>query len=167
MSLPHLSAARGLRIFAQSAGSALAIGAMAALARLIDTPLLLVPFATSIVLVMGLPESEPAQPRALIGGHIVASMVGLSVLALAGPGLVPAAVAVGLATAAMHLTRTFHPPAGIDPLVIVTANVPLTFLLTPVAAGALLLATFAFVWHRLWRSGTWPRHSPSDRSDAE
>jgi CBS-domain-containing membrane protein len=147
---------RGQRIAAQSAGSAIAIGAMAALARVSDTPLLLVPFATSIVLVMGMPESDPAQPRALIGGHLVASIVGLAVLALAGPGLIPAAIAVGLATAAMHLTRTFHPPAGIDPLVIITANVPLSFLLTPVASGALLLALFAFVWHRLWRSGAWP-----------
>ena len=31
-------------------------------------------------------------------------------------------MAVGLAMVAMHLTGTFHPPAGIDPLVVVVNN---------------------------------------------
>jgi hypothetical protein len=73
-------------------------------------PLVAIPFATSIVLVMGSPEVEAAQPRA------------------------------GLAIAGMHLTRTFHPPAGIDPLLVVVNNMPWSFLLIPVAAGAALLA---------------------------
>ena len=56
-----------------------------------------------------------------------------------------AAVAVGLAMVAMHLTRTFHPPAGIDPLVVVRQrHVTGSFLLAPVAVGALLLGAFAF-----------------------
>jgi hypothetical protein len=33
-------------------------------------PLVIIPFATSIVLVIGSHEAEPAQPRALIGGHV-------------------------------------------------------------------------------------------------
>jgi hypothetical protein len=32
-----------------------------------DYPLAVIPFATSIVLVIGSPDAEPAQPRALIG----------------------------------------------------------------------------------------------------
>src|ERR1700682_477415 len=35
-----------------------------------------IPFATSIVLVIGSAEAEPAQPRALIGGHVVATLAG-------------------------------------------------------------------------------------------
>jgi CBS-domain-containing membrane protein len=61
----------------------------------------------------------------------------------------------------MHLTGTFHPPAGIDPLVVVVNNMPWSFLLVPVAAGALLLALFAFAWHNIVARGpnkadTWP-----------
>ena len=44
-------------------------------------PLLFVPFTISIVLVMGSPEIEAAQPRALIGGHLVATAVGAGLLA--------------------------------------------------------------------------------------
>ena len=47
----------------------------------------------------------------------------------------------------MHLTRSFHPPAGIDPLVVVLNNMSWSFLLVPVAVGACLLAALAFVWH--------------------
>jgi CBS-domain-containing membrane protein len=47
----------------------------------------------------------------------------------------------------MHLTRTFHPPAGIDPLIVVLNNLSWPFLLMPVAVGACALALFAFLWH--------------------
>ena len=121
-------------------------------------PLAVIPFATSIVLVIGSPEAEPAQPRALIGGHLVATLVGIAVLWLTGPQAWAAALAVGLAILAMYLTDTFHPPAGINPLLVVSNNLPWSFLLAPVLAGALLLAAFAFVWHRRISRRPWPRH---------
>ena len=58
---------------------------------------------------------------------------------------------------AMHWTRTFHPPAGIDPLIVVANDMPLSFLLAPVAVGACSLAAFAFIWHNLVRRGSWPQ----------
>ena len=100
-------------------GAAIAIAVMELLADRSAIPLLFVPFATSIVLVMGSPQTAAAQPRALIGGHLVSTMIGLLVVKVAGPGITAAALAVGLAILAMHLTRSFHPPAGIDPLVVV------------------------------------------------
>jgi hypothetical protein len=48
-------------------GVAFAIGGMEWSSVTSDYPLVLIPFATSIVLVVGSPEAEPAQPRALIG----------------------------------------------------------------------------------------------------
>jgi CBS-domain-containing membrane protein len=106
-----------------------------------------VPFATSIVMVMGSPRAEPAQPRALIGGQLISALVGLLAVKLLGPAPWAAALALGLAMIAMHFTDTFHPPAGIDPLVIVVHDLSWGFLIVPVGAGALLLTLFAFVWH--------------------
>ena len=57
-------------------------------------------------------------------------------LKLTGPQAWAAAVAVGLAILAMYVTGTFHPPAGINPLLVVSGNLPWTFLLAPVLAGA-------------------------------
>jgi CBS-domain-containing membrane protein len=116
-----------------------------------------IPFATSIVLVMGSPDLDAAQPRALIGGHLISTLIGLLVLSAAGTNPFAAAVAVGLSMLAMHLTRTFHPPAGIDPLLVVVNAMPWSFLVVPVAAGALALAAFAFAWHRFVGRRSWPQ----------
>ena len=135
-------------------GAAIAIGGMEWFSVVSNHPL--VPFATSIVLVIGSPDAEPAQPRALIGGHVVSALVGLAMLQLTGPHAWAAAAAVGLAVLAMVLTGTFHPPAGINPLLIVSNNLPWSFLLVPVLAGAVLLTAFAWDWHRWVRRQSWP-----------
>jgi CBS-domain-containing membrane protein len=113
--------------------------------------------ATSIVLVVGSPEAEPAQPHALIGGHLVATLVGLVVLRVTGPHAWAAAGAVGLSILAMYVTGTFHPPAGIGPLLAVSNNLPWSFLWAPVLASAVLLTAFAYVWHRWIRCRPWPQ----------
>lgn len=153
--------ARLIAIVAGAAGGGLAIAIMESFSVRTEFPLMAIPFATSIVLVMGSPEAEPAQPRALVGGHLISTLVGLVVLQLLGPGHWTAALAVGLAIVAMHLTRTFHPPAGIDPLVVVVNDMTWSFLLAPVALGALMLAGFAFAWHNVIArsaagNGSWP-----------
>jgi CBS-domain-containing membrane protein len=83
-------------------------------------------------------------------------VIGLLVVKVTGPGVAAAAVAVGLAIVAMHLTRSFHPPAGIDPLVVVLNGMSWGFLLVPVAAGACLLAAVAFVWHNFFVAAPGP-----------
>jgi CBS-domain-containing membrane protein len=153
--------AQFLAILAGAAGGAIAIASMEALSVRTAFPLMAIPFATSIVMVLGTPKAEPAQPRALIGGHLIATLVGLVVVKLTGPGPWAAALAVGVAMVAMHLTGTFHPPAGIDPLVVVVNNMSWGFLVAPVGIGALLLALFAFAWHNIVARGanrgdTWP-----------
>src|SRR6478672_11865159 len=55
----------------RAAGAGLAIALMEALAQFAGEPVLRVPFVTSIVLTLALPESEPAQPYALIAGHLL------------------------------------------------------------------------------------------------
>jgi CBS-domain-containing membrane protein len=152
---------RLLAVLAGAIGGAVAIGTMEAFSMSTKYPLMAIPFATSIVTVLGSPGAEPAQPRALIGGHLLSTLVGLLMVKICGPAAWVAALAVGLAMVTMHLTRTFHPPAGIDPLVVVVNNMSWGFMLAPVAIGALLLAVFAFVWHNLVARGpnkgdVWP-----------
>ena len=147
-------------VLAGAAGGAIAIGSMEAFSIGRAFPLSAIPFATSIVTELGSPKAEVAQPRALIGGHLVSTLVGLLVVTLCGPSPWAAAAAVGLAMVAMHVSGTFHPPAGIGPLVVVVNNMSWSFLIVPVGIGALLLATFVFAWHNLVTRGadgdTWP-----------
>jgi CBS-domain-containing membrane protein len=147
-----------LRYLAGALGGAVAIAVMEHLSAMWAYPLAVIPFATSIVLVMGMPDAKPAQPRALVGGHLVSALVGLLVVKITGPHGWAAALAVGLAMLAMHETDTFHPPAGINPLLIVLNDLSWRFLVVPVAAGAVMLALFAFAWHRLSHPSPWPHH---------
>jgi len=145
--------AKFIAVLAGAAGGAIAIGAMEFFSARAAYPLMAIPFATSIVMVMGSPQAEPAQLRALIGGHLISTLVGLLAVKFLGPAPWVAALAVGVAMIAMHLTGTFHPPAGIDPLVIVVNDLSWGFLIAPVGAGALLLALFAFAWHNVVARG--------------
>jgi CBS-domain-containing membrane protein len=142
-------------------GGGIGLYAMQLLAEMGHFPIALVPFATSVVNVISLPDAPPAQPRALIGGHLISTVVGLSVLSLFGSGAFAAALAVGLAIVAMHFTRTMHPPAGINPLIIVTSSLPWSFLVMPVLVGVLLLTALAYIWHGIENrfvdhEGRWP-----------
>ncbi|MEW6255518.1 MAG: HPP family protein [Pseudomonadota bacterium] len=138
-------------------GAALAVGGLEAAAALGETPVSLIPFVTSIAVVMGMPEADPAQPRALVGGHLVASLVGFAMLSLFGSSSVCAALAVGMSLVAMRLTGTMHPPAGIDPLLIVAEGPSPLFILVPVATGSAILCVFALLWHRLMSDAPWPK----------
>jgi len=152
---------RLLSVLSGAVGGFVAVAVMEAFSIRGEFPLWAIPFATSIVTVLGMPEAKPAQPRALVGGHLISTIVGLIAVKLCGPDPWAAAVAVGLSVIAMHLSDTFHPPAGIDPLVVVLNNMSWGFLFVPVGIGALLLVVFAFVWHKLVARGTnssdkWP-----------
>ena len=142
-------------------GGAIGIYAMMFLAEMGHLPIALVPFATSVVNVIALPDALPGQPRALIGGHLISTITGLLVLTAFGSSTLAAALAVGLAIIAMHLTRTMHPPAGINPLIIVTASLPWSFLFVPVLAGVIVLTALAYLWlsrgnNLVGHEGEWP-----------
>lgn len=74
----------------------------------------------SAVLVFGAVRSPLAQPRNVIGGHILSALVGVCMAQIFGviPWLA-GALAVATAIALMHLTKTLHPPGGATALIAV------------------------------------------------
>jgi CBS-domain-containing membrane protein len=117
-------------------GGVAAIALIGLLTRLTGMPLLIAPFGASSVLLFAAPESAFAQPRNLVLGHLLSSAIGLAVFWVAGNGVWSMALATGLAIATMQLTRSLHPPAGADPLVIMLGGgASASFLLFPVLAG--------------------------------
>jgi CBS-domain-containing membrane protein len=141
---------------AGAAGGAVAIGIMCLLSIQTEFPLEYIPFATSIVLVTGSPEVAPARPRALVGGHVLSAVIGEIALMLGGSQPLIAALAVGVAILLMLATDSFHPPAGINPLIIVTHGMSWSFVLVPVAAGALILLAYTWLWTNWVRRTAWP-----------
>ena len=78
-------------------GGTLAIGIIAWLAQSLETALVLGSFGASCVLIFGFPDSPFSQPRNVIGGHFISSLIGLICITLLGPHWWSVAIAAGLA----------------------------------------------------------------------
>lgn len=118
---------------------------------------LMAPFGATMVILFGLPESPLAQPRNIIVGHLLTTVIGLSVAALVGVTPWSMGLAVGLAVGLMLLSNTTHPPAGANPLVVMLAGEHWDFLFMPVATGAVLIVAFGAVYHRLISGQHYPK----------
>jgi CBS-domain-containing membrane protein len=140
-------------------GGGLAIGIVAALTKSSHVPLLIAPLGASCFLLFAVPDGPFSQPRNVIFGHLFSSLVGLIFLKFIGVGPIEMGIAVGLAIALMLLTRTSHPPAGADPLVVMIAgNLSWTFLAAPVLASTVILVLIALVVNNVGKERSWPRY---------
>jgi CBS-domain-containing membrane protein len=127
-----------------------------------DLSLMIGSFGASAVLIYGAPRSPLAQPRNLVGGHVVSAFIGVACWQLFHdtPALAQA-LAVATAIALMHMTRTLHPPGGATAL-IATLGAPeierlgFWFILMPALLGPMLLLLVALLVNNLPRT----RRSP-------
>lgn len=92
-------------------GGAITIFILGLLTRFTYTPLLIASFGASCVLAFGLWNSPLSQPRNIIGGHFISTLIGLIIYHLFGNEPWSLALGVGLAIGLMMLTKTTHPPA--------------------------------------------------------
>jgi CBS-domain-containing membrane protein len=143
------------------AGGFVAILALASARAELSANLLIAPFEASCVLVFVIPQSPLAQPRNVIGGHLISTAAGLSVLGLLGQTPLAFALGVGLAIAAMLLTGTVHPPAGADPIVVILASASWPFLFVPVLVGTVCIVLLGAGFHRWVTGKSYPLTAPS------
>jgi CBS-domain-containing membrane protein len=139
-------------------GGCLGIGAVAYLSLSVNTPLLMAPFGATCVLAFGVSDSPLAQPRNIVGGHLLSTLIGLICLQIFGQSWWAMAIAVASAIAGMQLTRTVHPPAGADPLVVILIGASWNFLLTPVLLGSIILVICALIFNNLIKERTYPKY---------
>ncbi|MEL1265851.1 HPP family protein [Pseudoxanthomonas putridarboris] len=109
-------------------------------------------FGASCVLLFGFPDGPFSKPRNVIGGHVLASAVGLVFLHALGPGWLPMAAAAACATMLMMATGTVHPPAGSNPVIVFLAQPGWDFIVLPTLAGACALMLLGRLYWRLARS---------------
>lgn len=136
----------------------LGILAIFGITDLVGHPLLIGSFGASAVLLFGVTDSPLAQPRNLIGGHLVSAGVAVLVVALFGSNQLAMAIGVGLAVFAMNLTHTNHPPGGATALIGVQGGAGPGFILVPVLAGALILLVMALFTNNLVYHRKYPKH---------
>lgn len=136
----------------------LGILAICEVTTLVGHPLLIGSFGASAVLLFGATDSPLAQPRNLVGGHLVSATVAVLVVALFGSSPLTMAIGVGLAIFVMNMTHTTHPPGGATALIGVQGAVGPSFILMPVLAGALILLATAIFTNNVVYHRSYPKH---------
>lgn len=127
-----------------------------------DLVFLIGSFGASCVLVYGVIQSPLAQPRNLVGGHLVSAIIGVTIQKLL-PDLiwVAAPLAVSLSIVFMQITKTLHPPGGATALIAVTGsaeikNLGYFYVISPVLSGALILLVIALIFNNLTSKRSYP-----------
>lgn len=137
-----------------------------------DNLFLIGSFGASSVLIYGVINSPLAQPRNLIGGHVICAFIGVTVYKLIPDQLwLSSALAVSLSIVAMQITKTLHPPGGATALIANIGSPKIHalgyfYVLNPVLAGAIILLCVAIIfnnstshrqypnnknWYKVWR----------------
>jgi len=129
-----------------------------------DAVLLIGSLGASAVLLFGAPRSPLAQPRNVIGGHMLSALVGVSMrLVLPDPAWACAALTVATAIAVMHVSGTLHPPGGATALIAAAGGAKISamgylFVLIPAGAGAAILVAVALVVNNLAKARKYPEY---------
>ncbi len=119
-------------------------------------------FGASAVLIYGAVRSPLAQPRNLVGGHVISAVIGVIAYKLFYPfPWFASAVAVATAIAIMHATKTLHPPGGATALIAVIGSEKIHdlgffYVLIPVGVGVLIMLVVALFVNNLANSRKYP-----------
>lgn len=119
-------------------------------------------FGASAVLLYGAIKSPLAQPRNLIGGHLLSAVIGVFCYqSFASQLWLAAALAVATAIAVMLVTRTLHPPGGATALIAVIGSdqvhaLGYLYVLLPVGLGAVIMLVVALLVNNLSSKRRYP-----------
>ncbi|MES2732379.1 MAG: HPP family protein [Bacteroidota bacterium] len=127
-----------------------------------DSVFLIGSFGASAVLIFGATNSPLAQPRNLIGGHLLCAIIGVVVHKILPNELwVASALAVSFSIVIMQITKTMHPPGGATALIANIGsekikNLGFNYVLSPVLSGVAILFVVALVVNNIPKNRNYP-----------
>ncbi|RLB84652.1 MAG: HPP family protein [Deltaproteobacteria bacterium] len=127
-----------------------------------DLVMIIGSFGASAVLIYAAIRSPLAQPRNLLGGHVISAIIGVTAYNLLDNFMwLAAAVAVATAIAAMHATKTLHPPGGATALIAVIGsqkihNLGYLYAIIPAGSGAVIMLIIALLINNIPKSRKYP-----------
>lgn len=130
-------------------GAAIGIGLALFFAGIPSSPFLLASFGGSAVFLFALTPAPAAQPRALFCGHLGSAFIGIVCFQIFGDAFWVYVLALVLTLVFMLVTKTVHPPAAANPLIMIHEHAVFLSLWQPVGLGVIILASVAIVWSRL------------------
>ncbi len=152
-SMPKISFSN---IFVTALGSFAGLGLVAALADHYNLPLLLPSFGASAALLYAACHLPMAQPRNVLGGHVISAFIGVSVYWLFGNAWWVIPLGVTLAIIVMTLTYTLHPPGGATAFLAIYTGQGYSFIVSPVGLGIICLLIIALLVNNISSQRKYP-----------
>jgi CBS domain-containing membrane protein len=120
-------------------------------------------FGASSVLIYGVINSPLAQPRNLIGGHMICALVGVTINYFIPETWLAAALAVSVSIVLMQITKTLHPPGGATALIAIIGSDKIkslgyAYVLSPILSGVIILLLVALVFNNITSHRSYPRN---------
>lgn len=117
----------------------------------------------SAVLLFAVPHGTLSQPWAVLGGHLISAIIGVSCAKLIPDVFIAASLAVGLAVSIMYYCKCIHPPGGATALTAVVGgntvhDLGYQFVLTPVLINVIAILFVAITFNALFK---WRRYPSS------
>jgi len=117
-------------------------------------PWFIAPMGASALLLFAMPASPLAQPWSIVGGNLVASLIGVTCAHWIDSPALAAGLAMALSIGLMFQLRCLHPPSGAVALTAVMGGPAITqlgygFVVAPVLLNSLALTLLAVLINRL------------------
>jgi len=141
-----------------SIGAFLAASVVGFLAYYTNQPIIMGSFGASIFVLFVLPDSPFAQPRNVIIGHFVTTLIGLIFYHLVSSEWWSMALALAFAIAAMQFLRVPHPPAGSNPFIVFLLGANWDYLWMPTMIGSLLIVLVALLYNNISKNRSYPKY---------
>jgi CBS-domain-containing membrane protein len=135
----------------------------------IDTIFLIGSFGATAVLIYGATNSPLAQPRNLVGGHLISAFIGVTFYKLFPSELwLSSALAVSSAIVLMQITKTLHPPGGATALIANIGSEKIKalgymYVISPVLSGVLILLLIALIFNNIPKNRFYPYKAPKNK----
>jgi len=111
-------------------------------------------FGSSVVVVFGYPENEFAQPKNVLLGHLLCTLVGIIFVIFFKISqdrtifFLAIGLAVGLSVMLMMALKITHPPAGGNTIVVMLTQDSFQFLIFPIMVGAITIIIGGVIYNR-------------------
>lgn len=138
--------------------SAIAIATLYGISYITGSIMIMAPFGATCVLVFAAPDSPFAQPRNVIGGYVVATAISLLFLHVLGDSWWVVALGVSTTIAVMQFTKTLHPPAGANAIVVILSHPSWSFIFIPVLVGAIILVLCGVITNNFAKDRHYPKY---------
>ena len=119
-------------------------------------------FGSSVVVVFGYPDNEFAQPKNVLFGHLLCTLVGIIFVMLFKISqdrsifFLAIGIAVGISVMLMMAFKVTHPPAGGNTIVVMLTQDSFQFLIFPVMVGAVTIVIGGIIYNRFILKRNYP-----------